>query len=53
MAFKIAASMGYPKTLVAEPTRVILEPMMKVEVVTPEKFMGDRDGKPFFQTRFD
>ncbi|MFC4657104.1 elongation factor G [Rheinheimera marina] len=40
MAFKIAASMGFKKgALQAKP--VLLEPMMKVEVVTPEDFMGD------------
>ncbi|MGI5310743.1 elongation factor G [Rheinheimera sp. WS51] len=40
MAFKIAGSMGFKKgALQAKP--VILEPIMKVEVVTPEDFMGD------------
>jgi elongation factor G len=40
MAFKIAASMGFKKgALQSKP--VILEPVMKVEVVTPEDFMGD------------
>ncbi len=40
MAFKIAASMGFKKgALQAKP--VLLEPIMKVEVVTPEDFMGD------------
>ncbi|GAA0654817.1 elongation factor G [Rheinheimera tangshanensis] len=40
MAFKVAASMGFRKgALQAKP--VILEPIMKVEVVTPEDFMGD------------
>jgi len=40
MAFKIAASMGFKKgALEAGP--VLLEPMMKVEVVTPEENMGD------------
>ncbi|MCH8537181.1 MAG: elongation factor G [Alkalimonas sp.] len=43
MAFKIAASMGFKKgALQASP--VILEPIMKVEVVTPEEFMGDLVG---------
>ncbi len=43
MAFKIAASMAVQDACkVARP--VILEPMMKVEVVTPEKFMGDVTG---------
>ena len=40
MAFKVAASMGFRKgALTATP--VILEPMMKVEVTTPETNMGD------------
>lgn len=40
MAFKIAGSMGFKKgALQANPA--ILEPMMKVEVTTPEDFMGD------------
>ena len=40
MAFKVAASMGFKKgALQAKP--VLLEPIMKVEVVTPEDFMGD------------
>ena len=43
MAFKIAASMALQDACrSARP--VILEPMMKVEVVTPEKFMGDVTG---------
>ena len=43
MAFKIAASMAIQDACkTAKP--VILEPMMKVEVVTPEKFMGDITG---------
>jgi elongation factor G len=40
MAFKIAASMGFKKGAeLASP--VLLEPMMKVEVTTPEDWMGD------------
>lgn len=43
MAFKIAASMALQDAArAAKP--VILEPMMKVEVVTPDKFMGDVTG---------
>jgi len=43
MAFKIAASMAVQDACkTARP--VILEPMMKVEVVTPDKFMGDVTG---------
>ena len=40
MAFKIAASMA-TKKLADEGSAVLLEPMMKVEVVTPETNMGD------------
>jgi elongation factor G len=40
MAFKIAASMGFREGAKnADP--VLLEPVMKVEVVTPEEYMGD------------
>ena len=40
MAFKIAASMAFREaTKKAEP--VILEPIMSIEVVTPEEYMGD------------
>ena len=39
-AFKIAGSMGF-KNGVAEADPVLLEPVMKVEVVTPEEYMGD------------
>ncbi len=40
MAFKIAGSMGFKNgALQADP--VLLEPIMKVEVVTPEEYMGD------------
>ncbi len=40
MAFKIAGSMAFKNAAkIASP--VLLEPMMKVEVVTPEDYMGD------------
>jgi elongation factor G len=40
MAFKIAASMGFKEGF-AKANPVLLEPIMKVEVVTPEDYMGD------------
>jgi elongation factor G len=40
MAFKIAGSMGF-KEGVRRARPVLLEPIMKVEVVTPEDYMGD------------
>jgi len=40
MAFKIAASQA-TKKLSSEGDAALLEPMMKVEVVTPEDYMGD------------
>jgi elongation factor G len=40
MAFKIAASMA-TKQLAPKGGGVVLEPIMKVEVVTPEDYMGD------------
>ena len=40
MAFKIAASQGLRKGA-AEADPCVLEPVMKVEVVTPEEYMGD------------
>ncbi len=40
MAFKIAGSMAFKNAAIkADP--VLLEPLMKVEVVTPEDYMGD------------
>ncbi|RXJ99628.1 elongation factor G [Arcobacter sp. CECT 8986] len=42
MAFKLAASMGFKQGCrKAEAQAVILEPMMKVEIETPEEYMGD------------
>ncbi len=40
MAFKIAASMGF-KQGASDASPVLLEPVMKVEVTTPEEWMGD------------
>ena len=40
MAFKIAGSMGFREG-VMQANAVLLEPIMKVEVVTPEDYMGD------------
>jgi elongation factor G len=40
MAFKIAGSMGF-KEGARKASAVLLEPIMKVEVVTPEEYMGD------------
>ena len=40
MAFKIAASMAL-KNAVSKCSPVLLEPMMKVEVVIPEEYLGD------------
>ncbi len=43
IAFKLAASMAL-QDAVAKAKPVILEPIMKVEVVTPDKFYGDITG---------
>ena len=40
MAFKIAGSMGF-RDGAKEANPILLEPIMKVEVVTPEDYMGD------------
>jgi elongation factor G len=40
MAFKIAGSMGFREGAL-KAKAVLLEPIMKVEVVTPEEYMGD------------
>ena len=43
MAFKIAASMAI-KEVMGKGSAVVLEPVMSVEVVTPENYMGDAIG---------
>ncbi len=40
MAFKIAGSLGF-KEAAAKAKPVLLEPIMRVEVITPEAYMGD------------
>ena len=40
MAFKIAGSMAF-KEAMAKADPCLLEPMMKVEVIIPEQYMGD------------
>lgn len=40
MSFKIAASMGF-KDGIAKSNPVLLEPIMKVEIETPEQYVGD------------
>ncbi|MDO8746628.1 MAG: elongation factor G, partial [Thermodesulfovibrionales bacterium] len=40
MAFKIAGSIGF-KEAVKKAKPILLEPMMSIEVVTPENYMGD------------
>jgi len=40
MAFKIAGSLAFKKA-VTDANPVLLEPIMKVEIITPDEFMGD------------
>ena len=44
MAFKIAGSMAIQEAM-RRGAPVVLEPVMKVEVVTPEEYMGDVIGQ--------
>ena len=39
IAFKIAANMGF-KEAVRKAAPIVLEPIMKLEVTTPEEFLG-------------
>ncbi len=43
MAFKLAASMAFQEAA-RQAKPVILEPIMKIEVIVPDKFMGDITG---------
>ena len=40
MAFKIAASLAFKKGM-EEAKPILLEPIMKVEILIPEEYMGD------------
>ncbi|MDY6065683.1 MAG: elongation factor G [Finegoldia sp.] len=40
MAYKIAGSMGF-RAAVAKAKPILLEPMMKVEITTPDEYLGD------------
>ena len=44
MAFKLAASMGFKEGM-QKGNPILLEPMMKVEVVAPEEYLGDVMGQ--------
>jgi len=41
------------RKLLARPSPVLLEPVMAVEVVTPEDYAGRDHGRPEFVTRTD
>ena len=43
IAFKIAASMAFQEAA-SKAKAVILEPIMRVEVIVPDQFMGDITG---------
>ena len=51
-AFKMAASMAF-KDGMRQASPMLLEPMMAVEVETPEDFMGNVDGRPVVASRHD
>jgi elongation factor G len=44
MAFTIAASMAFKRGVLEEGGPVLLEPIMSLEVVAPEEFLGDLIG---------
>ena len=44
MAFKVAGLMAF-KNAGKKANPALLEPVMKVEVVVPEEYMGDVDGR--------
>jgi elongation factor G len=52
MAFKIAGSMAF-KEAARKASPVMLEPVMSIEVVTPEDFAGQHHGGPELASRVD
>ena len=52
IAFKVAASMGFKNGVMAA-SPALLEPVMKVEVTTPEENMGDVVGDLKSSSRYD